>query len=56
MLEELASFLEGRLSHQGRLLLRVLLALLICGLMLYFLNYLRLNYLGSLSNAVNAVE
>lgn len=56
MLELLSGFLGRRLSREGQRVLQITLAVIIFGLMLYFLNYLRLNYLGSLSNAVNAVE
>jgi hypothetical protein len=56
MLELLLGFLGGRLSREGQRFLQITLAVIIFGLMLYFLNSLRLSYFGSLSNAVNAVE
>ncbi len=56
MLELLLGFLSGRLSREGHRVLQIALAVIICGLMLYFLNSLRINYLGAMSNAVNAVE
>jgi hypothetical protein len=56
MLELLFGFLGGRLSRGGQRILQVTLLIIILGLMFYFLNYLRLNYFGAMSNAVNAVE
>lgn len=56
MLELLLGFLSGRLSREGQRVLQITLAVVVFGLMLYFLNYLRLSYFGAVSNAVNAVE
>jgi hypothetical protein len=56
MLEILAIFLESRLSREGHVLLAVMKAVIIAGLLIYFLNYLRLSYYDALSDAVNAVE
>lgn len=56
MLEVLVRLLERRLSREGRFVLRAVLFFIVIGLLIYFLNFLRLSYLGALSNAVNAVD
>jgi hypothetical protein len=56
MLHLLVAFLESRLSRRGRTLLRGMTTALVIGALIYLLNYLRVGYLGALTDAANAVE